>query len=289
LLFKSFYPAQHFAEIIENRSGMIGVTPDGTLFEGGVYDGRFNADLLNDTNMIVGPYALSAFHPNPAHILMIGLGSGSWAQVIANDPQLQDLTVVDINPGYLEAISKHADTASLLHNSKVNIVVDDGRRWLLRHRQATFDVVAMNTSYFWRNHSSNLLSTDFLRIVREHLRPKGVFFYNTTWSDDVVATGLAVYPFALRVFNCLALSDSPLVFDRPRWKSTLLSYTIDGKRVINPDDPDQMKKLDQIVNVRHAAPLEANVSIESNDEIRQRLSIRRNLIITDDNMGVEWR
>ncbi len=289
LLFKHSYPAQYFAEIIENRSGMIGVTPDGTLFGGGVYDGRFNTDLLNDTNMIVRPYALSAFRPNPAHVLMIGLGSGSWAQVIANDSQLQDLIVVEINPGYLEAISKHSDTASLLHNSKVSIVVDDGRRWLLRHPQATFDVVVMNTSYHWRNHTSDLLSTDFLRIVRQHLRSKGAFFYNTTWSDDVMATGLTVYPYALRVLNCLALSDSPLVFDGVRWKSILLSYTIDGKRVINPDDPDQMKKLDQIVNIRHAAPLIASDSIESNDEIRQRLRSRQNLIITDDNMGVEWR
>jgi spermidine synthase len=239
--------------------------------------------------MIVRPYALSAFHPNPAHVLMIGLGSGSWAQVIANDSHLQDLTVVDINPGYLEAISKHSETSSLLHNPKVSILVDDGRRWLLRHPQATFDVVVMNTSYYWRNHSSNLLSTDFLRIVRQHLRPKGVFFYNTTWSDDVMATGLAVYPYGMRVFNCLALSDSPLVFDRHRWKSILLSYTIDRKRVINPDDPDQMKKLDQIVSIRHAAPLIASDSIESNDEIRQRLRKRQNLIITDDNMGVEWR
>jgi len=289
LLFKTLYPEKHFADIIENRSGVIGVTPDATLFGGGVYDGQFKVDLLNDANMIVRPYALSAFHSSPAHVLMIGLGSGSWAQVVANNPQVQDLTVVDINPGYLDAIATHPVTASLLHNPKVTIVIDDGRRWLLRRPDASFDAVVMNTSYYWRNHSSNLLSTNFLQVVRQHLGPKGVFFYNTTYSDDVAATGLSVYPYALRIVNCLALSDSPIVFDRERWKSILLTYSIDGKRVIDPDDPRQMKKLEDIVNIRKASPTDAGMSIEENDEIRRRLKDRQNVIITDNNMGVEWR
>src|SRR5262249_31952602 len=101
-------------------------------------------------------------------------------------------------------------------------------------------------------------------------------------------TGLAVFPFALRVFNCIALSDSPLVFDRARWKSVLLSYSIDGKHVIDQDDPGQMKKLDEIIAVGNAVPASASSSIETNDELRNRLRGQQNLIITDDNMGVEW-
>jgi SAM-dependent methyltransferase len=289
LLFKQLYPQLRFAQAIESRSGMVGVTPDGVLFGGGVYDGRFNTDLLRDTNIIVRPYAASAFHVNPSHVLMIGLGSGSWAQVIANNPQVQALTIVDINHGYLQLIATHQATASLLHNPKVTIVIDDGRRWLLRHPQAMFDLVVMNTSYHWRNHASNLLSADFLRIVRPHLAPKGVFFYNTTYSEDVVATGLSVYPYGLRIYNCIALSDSPLVFDRARWKSVLLNYVIDGKPLINPDDPEQLRKLDKIVNVSDAAPTGEWESIETNEEMRLRLKGRPNLIITDDNMGLEWR
>jgi SAM-dependent methyltransferase len=290
LLFKTLYPVQHFAEIVENRSGMIGVTPEDTLFGGGVYDGQFKVDLLNgDTNMLVRPFALSALHPNPEHVLFIGLGSGSWVQVIANNPQVQDLTVLDINPAYVEVIGKHPITASLLHNPKVKIVIDDGRRWLVRHPEASFDVIVSNTSFYWRNHSSTLLSADFLRIVRPHLRLNGVFFYNTTFSDDVAATGLAIYPYALRIINCLALSDSPLVFDRARWKSILLRYSIDGKRVVDPDNPEHMKKLDDIVNIRKASVAITGYSIEENDEIRQRLKDRQSVIITDDNMGVEWR
>jgi spermidine synthase len=289
LLFKTPYPMRQFSEVIENRSGMIGVTADGTVFGGGIYDGQFKVDLINDANMIVRPFALSAFHSNPARVLMIGLGSGSWAQVIVNNPQVRHLTVVDINSGYLEAIAKHAVTASLLSNPKITIAIDDGRRWLLQHPEEKFDVIVMNCTFYWRNHSSNLLSADFLRITRPHLSHGGVLFYNTTWSDDVMATGVAVYPYALRFFNCLTLSDSPITFDAARWRSILLNYSIDGSRIINPQDAAQMKRLDEIVNISHAAPLVAGNSIEDNDEIRQRLKGQQTLIITDDNMGLEWR
>ena len=289
LLFKKAYPAMRFDQVIENRSGTIGVTPDGVVFGGGVYDGRFSTDLLNDVNIIVRPYSLSAFHAAPSRVLMIGVGSGSWAQVIVNNPQVQQLLIVDINPGYLEAIPKHAETASLLSNPKATVIIDDGRRWLLRHPQETFDAIVMNTSFYWRNHSTNLLSTDFLQIVREHLRPRGVFFYNTTHSEDVVATGLSIFPYSLRVCNALALSDSPLKFDRQRWKSILLSYRIDRKPVVNANSLDQMKRLDAIVNIADAPPIGEWDSIEGNEEMRQRLRNRNNLIITDDNMGLEWQ
>src|SRR5437868_713280 len=129
----------------------------------------------------------------------------------------------------------------------------------------------------------------FLEFVRAHLRPQGVVYYNTTGSDDVIATGLKVFPYGLRVYNALALSDSPLVFDRERWKSVLLRYKIDGKPVIDSSRPEQMQKLDFIVDTPEAPPSGKWESIEGNDEMRRRLQNRHHIIITDDNMGVEWQ
>lgn len=287
VLFKNGYPEQHFQRVVQNRSGIVGVTPDGTLFGGGVYDGRFSVDLLHDVNIILRPYALSAFHSAPHRVLMIGLGSGSWAQVLANHPQVEQLTIVEINPGYLQLIPQYRVVASLLQNRKAEIVIDDGRRWLLRNPEKKFDVVVMNTSFYWRNHSSDLLSVEFLQIVRQHLKPGGVFFYNTTRSDDVVATALSVYPYALRVSSGLAVSDSEIVLNRVRWRSVLLSYRIDGQPVVDEKDPQQVRDLDQIVNIKDGPPGQDWNSIESNEELRERISGRT--IITDDNMGLEWR
>ncbi|MGA8617870.1 MAG: fused MFS/spermidine synthase [Candidatus Sulfotelmatobacter sp.] len=287
LLFKNKYPALHFHEVIETRSGTIGVTPDGTVFGGGVYDGRFNVDLLHDVNMIVRPYALSAFQRAPHRVLMIGLGSGSWAQVLANHPQVENVTVVEINPGYLKLISEQPTVATILRNPKVHIVIDDARRWLSRNPQTKYDAILMNTSFYWRNHSSNLLSVEFLQIARKHLEPSGVLFYNATGSDDVLATASTVYPYVLRFLNCVAVSDSPLIFDRDRWRAVLLSYVIDGKHVVDASDPKQLHKLDDIVGIPQDPTGRSSNSFENNDQLRSRLQNR--LIITDDNMGSEWR
>jgi spermidine synthase len=287
LLFKNQYPKVHFQQVVEGRSGTVGVTPNGVVFGGGVYDGRFNVDLMHDVNMVVRPFALSAFHPAPRRVLMIGLGSGSWAQIVANHPQLEELTVVEINPGYLKLIPQYPAVASLLGNPKVRITIDDGRRWLLRNPGQRFDAIVMNTTFHWRNHASSLVSVDFLRMARQHLNSGGVLFYNTTGSEDVMATGLEVYPYALRFLNCLAVSDSPIIFDRTRWKAALLGYIIDGKHVVDSNDPKQMASLDEVVNVKEDPTGQQPFSIETADQLRKRLQGR--LIVTDDNMGVEWR
>jgi len=287
LLFKNKYPALHFQEVVETRSGTIGVTPGGILFGGGVYDGRFSVDLLHDVNIIVRPYALSAFHPAPRRVLMIGLGSGSWAQVVANNPQVESLTVVEINPGYLKLIPEYSAVRTLLHNPKVQIVIDDGRRWMTWNPQTKFDAIVMNTTFYWRNHASSLLSVEFLQIGREHLEPGGMLFYNTTGSDDVIATAIAVYPYAWRLVNAVAVSDSPIVFDRVRWRAALLNYVIDGKHVIDASDQQQMKKLDEIIGIPEDPTGRTLNSVENNNQLRSRLQNR--LIITDDNMGLEWR
>ncbi len=286
LLFKNQYPKVHFRQVVEGRSGTIGVTPNGAVFGGGVYDGRFNVDLMHDVNMVARPFALSAFHPAPRRVLMIGLGSGSWAQVVVNQPLVEELTVVEINPGYLKLIPQYPAVSSLLGNPKVRIIIDDGRRWLMRNPSQRFDAIVMNTTFHWRNHVSSLLSVDFLEMARQHLNPGGVLFYNTTGSEDVVATGLAVYPYAVRFLNCLAVSDSPIAFDRTRWRAVLLDYVIDGKHVIDANDPKQMARLDEIVNIKEDPTGQQPFSIENNDQLRKRLQGR--LIITDDNMGTEW-
>jgi len=87
--------------------------------------------------------------------------------------------------------------------------------------------------------------------------------------------------------NCIAVSDSPVVFDRERWRANLLRYVIDGKHVIDASDPTQMTRLEEIVGIPDDPTGRTLVSFENDDQLRGRLQNR--LIITDDNMGTEWR
>jgi spermidine synthase len=273
--------------VVENRSGVISIAADDAVMGGGVYDGYFNIDPLHDKNMVVRAYALSLFVPQPKRILMIGLASGSWGQILVNHPQAEVLDVVEINPGYLPLIEKYAMVRSLLQNPKTHIHIDDGRRWLLAHPGERYDLIVANTSFFWRDHSSVLLSRDFLRIVQAHLNPGGFFFYNATGSPDVMATGLSVFHYGARILNFLLVSDSPMVPDENRWLAVLHGYKIDGKPVFDPADPRAHITLAAYMALAdtYNQPPRA-LGLEAGDAMMARIGPRH--IITDDNMGAEW-
>jgi len=290
LLYKDRYPtAAKFAHLLESRSGVVAVDPTGMVFGGGMYDGRFNTSLADNANWIVRAYAVPAFHPNSRRALMIGLSSGSWAQVVASLSGLEHLTIVEINPSYLSLIPQYPQVAGLLRNPKVSIVIDDGRRWLARNPDRQFDLIVMNSSFHWRAHMSNLLSADFLRIVRRHLDPGGVFYYNTTDSGEVQITGATVFPYALRVMNFLAVSDRPLVVDKNAWRDALVAYKIDGQPVLDLSQARDRQALSQTLAMADglAQPESAAKALmECGGTIRLRNRDKR--VITDDNMGTEW-
>jgi len=290
MLFKSSYrPGMRFTHLLESRSGVVAVDQQKVVYGGGMYDGRFNTSLVGDANWIVRAYAIGAFHPHPRRVLMIGLSSGSWAQVIANHSQVERFTIVEINPSYLDLIRQYPEVAGVLKNPKVNIVIDDGRRWLARNPDEKFDLIVQNTTFHWRAHITNLLSVDYLRIIRKHLATGGVFYYNTTDSSDVLHTGTVVFPYALRVMNFLAVSDSPLVVDQEAWREALISYRIEGKPVLNLElAPDRQRLADVLAMADGLGQpgSGANAAMEYGDTIR--LRTRDNRLFTDDNMGVEW-
>jgi len=272
-----------FADVIENRSGIITVDTDGTVFGNGMYDGRFNTDLKTDRNGIIRPYALSLFHPSPRDVLMIGLSSGSWAQVIANHPAVRSMTIVEINPGYLQLIAKQADVQSVLRNPKVRIFEDDGRRWLNRNPEAHFDAIVSNTTWNYRANVTNLLSVEFLELVKRHLNPGGVAFYNTTDSARVQRTACTVFAHGARFTNHMIVSDSPIDWNVARWRKVLENYTIDGKPEFDLANAAERDRIDGIV--KEYGP--AGSMIEECPNLLSRTAGRD--LVRDDNMGTEWR
>jgi spermidine synthase len=272
-----------FAHIVENRSGIITVDTDGTVFGNGMYDGRFNTDLKTDRNGIIRPYALSLFHAAPRDVLMIGLSSGSWAQVIANNPAVASLTVIEINRGYLELIEQQPEVKSILHNPKVRIIQDDGRRWLGHHPEMRFDAIVANTTFHFRANTTNLLSSEYLGLVKQHLAPGGVYFYNTTGSRRAQRTACSAFPHGARFLNQMAVSETRIDWDFKRWREVLENYKIDGKPEFDPNDAVDRSRIDSLMDeYRRGGPM-----VEGCPELLS--ATTGSALITDDNMGTEWR
>jgi spermidine synthase len=276
-----------FAHLLENRNGVIAVLSNGAVFGGGVYDGHYLINPAHDSNLIVRALALTAVHAHPRRILVIGLASGSWAQVLLNHPEAESMDIVEINPGYLELIPQYPVVRSLLTNPKVRVYVDDGRRWLVAHPQEKYDLIVANTTYHWRDHASTLLSVEYLRQIRPHLNPGGVYYFNTTESDETIGTALSVFPYGLRVINFLAVSDSPIYFNAELWFSVLRGYKIDGRTLFDPIDPAAQRVLANYALLpKSLSEPPAFLGLESSDSLRRRIGKVR--LITDDNMGLEW-
>ena len=280
-----------FASVVENRSGIVTVDRAGTVYGNGAYDGHFNIDLANDSNGIVRPYALSLFHAAPREVLMIGLASGSWAQVLANNPEVASLTVVEINPGYAGLVAGRPEIASVLSNPKLRFVTDDGRRWLRLNPNRRFDAIVVNTTYHFRANSTNLLSADFLGALRSHLNPGGIVLYNTTDSSRVQRTGCATFAHGARFTNHMLLSSTPIDWNFARWRRVLVAYRVDGRAVVDAANPEHAQGLDRLMAL--AAQLRPDHArspadtIESCPDVLARSAGQA--LITDDNMGTEWR
>jgi spermidine synthase len=291
LQWKGAPEAERLVRIVENRSGIIAVTAGGAVFGNGMYDGRFNTDLKHDVNGIVRPYALSLFHPAPRDVLMIGLSSGSWAQVVANNPNVASLTAVEINPGYLSLIAEAPQVASLLTNPKVTIIADDARRWLRANPDRRFDAIVSNTTWFFRANVTNLLSTEFLALIKTHLKADGIFFYNTTDSARAQRTGCDAFADGARFLNHMVVSDTPIRWDFRRWRRTLESYQIEGQPVFDPSRSQDQAELETFESWQTGLTAQPGGAIARPIEPCAELLARTagKQLITDNNMGGEWR
>jgi predicted membrane-bound spermidine synthase len=206
--------------IIENQYGIIityagGPTGD-IVFGGNVYDGRTNLDPLLNSNQINRLIILSALQEKPEKVLMIGLSVGTWLKLITTFPGVKSIDVIEINPGYLQVIPDYPAQLDSLHDPRVNLVFDDGRRWLKSHPENKYDLVIMNTTFHWRAYTSHLLSSNFLKLLQQHMLPHAVLAYNTTGSPDVLKTATSVFPHAYLYENFVIASD----FD---WRKKMLS------------------------------------------------------------------
>lgn len=205
--------------LLENRHGVIHTVPDTALgdavYGGNIYDGRMSTDLVVNGNRIDRVYFLTALHPAPRRILVIGMSSGAATRVLSEIDGVEWIDVIEINPGYIELIRKSDLWQDILHDQRIHIHIDDGRRWLKRHEPESYDLIFMNTTFHWRAYSTNLLSREFFQLVRQHLAPGGIVAFNGTSSPDTLATAADIFKYAYRWRNSNFIYAADVDFRNP--------------------------------------------------------------------------
>jgi spermidine synthase len=157
------------------------------------------------------------------------------------------------------------------------------RRWLSHHPERRFDAIVSNTTWNFRANVTNLLSTEFLELVRQHLNPRGIAFYNTTESARVQRTACLAFPYGARFTNHMVVSDIPIDWNFARWRQTLEEYFIDGKKQLDLHNAGDRALLDSITSAYRST----QQLIEDCPHVLARTAGMPP--VTDDNMGTEWR
>lgn len=267
--------------ILENKHGVIQVyenNKDQIVFGANVYDGKLNTNIFHNSNGIDRAYLIATLNPKAENILVIGLSTGSWAKVLSLMPNIKKMTIIEINPNYIELIKLYPEVGGLLDDPRVEIVIDDGRKWLKKNNNIKFDTILMNTTWHWRAYGSNLLSKNFVEIISQRLEDNALVFYNTTESMNAFSTAKTVFPYVYqyKFFVLGAKHPQKLDVDTIAHNLCLMKDPITQKSTFND--------LNECINAAHI--------IYSNELIpfdKIQLSPRYKQVITDDNMITEFK
>jgi len=271
-------------EIIQNKQSIIHTIKNSetgdVVFGMNEYDGRINTSMAINSNMLERAYVLAAVHPKPSRILVIGMSAGAWTRVFQGFPGVEHIDLVEINPGYLQLVSKHPEVAPVLSDPRIHIHIDDGRRWLRRHPNEKYDLIVMNTTFHWRAYITNLLSREFFQELRRHLSKSGIVAINSTYSMDVLVTLKTVFPYVFQYKNFAYGSDHDIRVDADTAISRLRQCRMGGSAAFSPE---QFEKNGLALSIA----TESLVPIET--VLAEKKYTFEPEIITDENMLPEYR
>lgn len=258
---------ERFARVFENRHGALTVTTAGWLHQNGRVQGIFNTSPIPaaDINRCSRAYVIPATLSRPLTILMLGLGSGSFAQILVHHPSVKRLVVLEENPAYLEAVRNSGQVASLANNDK--FVLIDGAPHQTLKAQGKFDLIIMDRLPY-RREASHLLTEKHFQMLSRHLEEGGAVYVNTLQRTDVERTLLESFSHLLRYQDMIFASQSRLRVDGYQWMRDLMAWSIDGYPVL-PTERDPTEVARHIVKNRD---FRGEFAWERENAIRARIS-----------------
>jgi spermidine synthase len=120
-------------------------------------------------------------HPEPADVLVIGLGAGNTAWAAGIAPDVKSINVYEIAKPELEVLKRSqelwfSDPAvdQLLDDPRLDLTFSDGRL-AMRMDDRKYDLIEADALQPEMAYSGNLYSKEFFELVRASLKPGGIF------------------------------------------------------------------------------------------------------------------
>lgn len=162
------------------------------------------------------------YAPALQDVLVIGYGNGSVSETIQKSPDLGGITVVEISKCSLQNMLQLNLFKRLLSDPRLELVVDDGRRYLLRSEQR-YDLILTDALRTTTAYCTNIYSQEFFEIILKHLKPGGVFM---VWTDELKVlpkTLTSVFAF-VRQYKSLCLASNTEFQAHPALADRLMDH-----------------------------------------------------------------
>jgi spermidine synthase len=147
--------------------------------------------------------------PSAKKVLVLGGGDGLAVREVLRYPNIQHVTLVDLDPAMTQLFSTNAELTTLnqhaLTQKKVTVINDDAGKWLETH-QGIYDVIIADFPDPSNFGLGKLYSVPMYRLIKQHLAQTGIFVVQSTspyfakqsfWCIDATLkeAGFFTYPY----------------------------------------------------------------------------------------------
>lgn len=151
-------------------------------------NGKADASVFDDVTQSMSAHLPMLIHPDPAEVLVVGLGSGYTVAAALLHP-VKRLDVVELHSEVVEGARHFVPyIGDFFADERVTCFVDDAIHFL-RVSSARYDVIASEPTNPWQAGAGNLFSREYFALLSDHLKPGGLvlqFIPGYEVSDEVI-------------------------------------------------------------------------------------------------------
>lgn len=213
-----YRPGDYFV-VGEDSSGVAAIArgahdKDHRMYAHGQVQGRSPYSPYNCATGVI----LALAHPQPKHVLAIGMGTGGLPHALGVNPATERVLTYEILRPELPVMQAFAQdpagsvARSLLSDPRYQFPLADGRRALLAGKDK-FDLIAGSPLMPHNSRAGLIYSREFMELARARLKPGGIV---TLWncSDRTERTFLSVFPHAVKLDpEIIVGSNEPFTID----------------------------------------------------------------------------
>jgi predicted membrane-bound spermidine synthase len=145
-------------------------------------NGKVDASLSRDTVKIGGDELTQAFlglYPlaykkNVSTVGIVGLGSGMTGSIMLEDPRIDTMDIVEIEPYILNAARMMGPKVEKVFTDKrCAIHIDDAKTYFSNNKKK-YDIIVSEPSNPWVSGVSGLFSKEFFKLIKRYLHDDGI-------------------------------------------------------------------------------------------------------------------